>query len=732
MPIPRFMLADYDADQLARELVRRIPAHTPDWRNPREGDPGRTLIDLFAWLGETLLYRVNLIPERQWLEFMRLLNIGLEPARPARGLVALGHANPAAAAPEFVPVGTPVAGPAEFETTGPITVQPFEGRVYIKRRPDAEERRRLEPVLASLESIYRIQAADPYITTPLFADGQALPQGVDPLADSVDATLWVALLAPGPRPADRERALAAFERQPALLNVGVVPRLLLPDPDPAAPPPALPELFDWAITGKRRAGGAAEDTYFALAVEQDGTGGLAREGTLRLVLPGRDDIGAPENDLDADLEAGAGERPPRVDEPDIAARLLAWLRLRPKGALGDARLPLSWLGLNAVTVDQRKTLRDILIGVAGGGSDETVALPAAGVDPDSLRLEVYEDGRGFVPWRRVDDLGACGRDERCYALDPEAGTVTFGDGVRGRRPEPGARLRVAWLRAGGGRAGNLPPGNLAAIRQARLTCRQPAPTHGGEDAETLEAARRRITGVLRHQNRCVTAGDYQALALDTPAADVARAEVLPRFRPFQRRPDSPGTVSVLVLPPKPVRRPPNPRPDRNLVERVKAHLDPRRPLATELYAIGPEYRPLALTVAVGIREGAAREEVVKAVRQSLFDYLWPLPPGGRDGGGWPLGQSVVNLELEVIVARVAGVRTTQGLRLFRREAAGFRPLPAEPGGGVQRLALEPWQLPELLQVDVAVDAAAAPAELEDAGPAGAGGRVAIPVVPEVC
>src|SRR5882757_6817349 len=46
------------------ELVARIPAHTPEWTNPRPGDPGRSLIELFAWLGDALLYRVNLIPER--------------------------------------------------------------------------------------------------------------------------------------------------------------------------------------------------------------------------------------------------------------------------------------------------------------------------------------------------------------------------------------------------------------------------------------------------------------------------------------------------------------------------------------------------------------------------------------------------------------------------------------------------------------------------------------------
>ena len=42
------------------EVVARIPAHTPEWTNPRIGDPGRTLIDLFAWLTDTLLYRANL------------------------------------------------------------------------------------------------------------------------------------------------------------------------------------------------------------------------------------------------------------------------------------------------------------------------------------------------------------------------------------------------------------------------------------------------------------------------------------------------------------------------------------------------------------------------------------------------------------------------------------------------------------------------------------------------
>ena len=81
MPILPPGLDDRRFDDLVEDLIARIPAHTPEWTNPRLGDPGRTLIELFAWLGDTLLYRANLIPERQRLAFLSLLGIGLEPAR---------------------------------------------------------------------------------------------------------------------------------------------------------------------------------------------------------------------------------------------------------------------------------------------------------------------------------------------------------------------------------------------------------------------------------------------------------------------------------------------------------------------------------------------------------------------------------------------------------------------------------------------------------------------------
>ena len=87
MPIRPPALDDRGFNDLVADMLRRVPAHTPEWTDLREGDPGRTLIDLFAWMGDTILYRANLIPERQRLAFLRLLGRPLRAAEPAVGLV---------------------------------------------------------------------------------------------------------------------------------------------------------------------------------------------------------------------------------------------------------------------------------------------------------------------------------------------------------------------------------------------------------------------------------------------------------------------------------------------------------------------------------------------------------------------------------------------------------------------------------------------------------------------
>ncbi len=688
MPILPPSLDDRRFDDLVEDLIARIPAHTPEWTNPRLGDPGRTLIELFAWLGDALLYRANLIPERQRLVFLSLLGIGLKPARAATGIASLGYAQPAEYTAVTLRPGARVNGPVPFETLGETTVLPISGHAYVKRALSEAEATRAGDLIAGLARIHHISgSARGYQTMPVFDAGRAEAAGLDVFATSADHALWIALVAPeAPRPEQQPAVNDAVRAAlgggdtgaPALISIGLVPSLKIPEAFEEVLPPS-PVPVQWEITTRGRT--PFETDYLTLepAPGADGTNGLTRPGVLRLSLPDESLIWAPSNDVGENPAAGVGDTPPRLDDIARAARLIAWLRLRPRVGQQVDRLPLTWIGINAVDIDQRTTLTGRVLGVSTGAADQVFQLPQGSVDATTLQVQVEEPGRGYQPWNRVDDLAAISaaarvaREAPAFELDAEAGTLRFGDGVRGRVPERQMRVRLASGRFGGGRSGNLPAGSLTEIAARRingtpspaLKVALPMATAGGADAETIAEAQRRIPSYLRHRERAVTALDYKALAFEAPGVDVGRVDVLPRFKPHDRRFGVPGVVSVMALPAQPLSGPPNPRPDRPFIERLHAHFATRTPLATELYVIGCEYVPLGLATAVTIREGHDRDATLFAVREALKRLLWPLPPGGIDGSGWPLRHEIVARYAEQSGRDVSRVGYYETFALFK-------------------------------------------------------------------
>lgn len=74
MSIPLPALADRTYDDLVEEARALIPSLAPEWTNHNPSDPGITLVELFAWLTEMMIYRVNRLPKVNTLAFLRLLN----------------------------------------------------------------------------------------------------------------------------------------------------------------------------------------------------------------------------------------------------------------------------------------------------------------------------------------------------------------------------------------------------------------------------------------------------------------------------------------------------------------------------------------------------------------------------------------------------------------------------------------------------------------------------------
>jgi len=737
-------LDDRSYDDLVQEMLANIPAHTPEWTNPQPGDPGRTLIELFAWLADTILYRANLIPERQRIAFLRLLGQPMQPAAAATGLISLSL-DPTATTPVSIVTGAQVTGSVNFETLEEVDILPVTAQAYIKLALTPDQQTKAMPLLQGLKTLYTLATVPSgYTTTPVFAGNMADAIGTDVLNGTTDSSLWLALLVGNPQ------NLAAVQTQltgsdgEQIVSIGFAPAITVPSLysvpgqyDANGTP--TPVTATWQMSQPPQAG--QPNQYTTLKILSDTTQGLTQPGVVQLMVPGI--LGAPPNDVRSDSQAGVGMKPPRIDDPAIAARLLTWVRLSVQSAL-----TVSWAGVNAVDIDQRTTYNSIVIGVSDGSQGQVFNLPQAQVDPATFLLDVDMPGLGFQLWQQIDDLGVLQGPVTAYVLDPEAGTVTFGNQLQGMIPPAGRRVRVNTMRAGGGADGNLPAGSLTAIQAfdatgtqiaQTITVQQPMATTGGADSETLASAEQRLPALLQHQDRAVTKADYSNLVQEIPGAGIGRAEVLPLFKPQTRTSNVPGVVSVMVIPTKDGVMNPCPRADRPQLQNVYQYLSPRVPITAEMYVIATEYVGIGISVAVEVKTGYGLLTVGQAVETALRSYLWPLPladgsGGGPDATGWPLGRTVRSLELVVVVSQVPGVIEVNGLNLFTVLPSGLYQQVAVDSNGNAELTLDSWQLPEVLAVSVAtgtdgsgvgVESMLTPAIETD-------NSVAVPIVPNVC
>ena len=97
MPPPDPQLDDRRFQDIVDEAKTLIPRYCPEWTDHNASDPGVTLIELFAWMTDLTLYRLNRVPEKNYLRFMELLGIRLKQPVAARTdiTIALSAAQPA-------------------------------------------------------------------------------------------------------------------------------------------------------------------------------------------------------------------------------------------------------------------------------------------------------------------------------------------------------------------------------------------------------------------------------------------------------------------------------------------------------------------------------------------------------------------------------------------------------------------------------------------------------------
>lgn len=733
MPIPPPALDDRSYDDLRTELLERIAVYTPEWTDRNPSDPGVTLLELVAFLGEKLLYRFNQIPDatRAWL--LRLLNVPLLPAQPGRGLVCF---TPVRRAPDgtrdavTLPAPTVVgAGPVRFETEDDVTALPVRVKAMAKiaaaapRDPDL-----VSQAEAALDAHGIRDGEEPVFYRPeMLAEDPTTP-GTPPLdvPKAVDGTVWLAVATEDAHAVEALRH-AGSPLAGAEVSLGValdpqLPGMFAVDacPGPDARTTDVPPQVEWQVS-TIVAGDDGEPQYTSLELVADSTQGLRRSGVVRLRLP-QDLAGLGVPVPQAPHAAGVGAFPPALDGAD---EVLFWLRAFPlPGAPGIPAL--RWVGVNAAEVVQAVTAQPEYLGTGTGmpGQRYAFAHRPVQLERPAVVVEVEEAGV-WRPWHQVESFAGSGPEDRHWTLDAEAGECGFGDTVRGRAPQIGQRIRVLRYRYGGGVEGNVPAKGVTLLAGGEpVEVTNPLPTEGGTAAETLEAAMDRIPGEFRRHDRAVTMSDFAELALLTPGGEVGRAECLPLFHPPSKALDAAGVVTVVVWPRQDPVRPQAPKPERGLLRRVCAHLDARRLITTELYVVPPEYRKIAVSAGLVVKPGYSADAVRHWVELVLRQYVSPLPPYGPEGAGWPLGRRVHGPELEAAALQVEGVEYLTGLEVARLSADGTW-LP----GTVE---LQPWEVVELTAVAVAAGGAPPPVGEQPTPPPAPGTPLPVPVPSRVC
>lgn len=80
-------LDDRTFEDIVRQARSLINRYCPEWTDHNESDPGITLIQLFAWMTEIIIYRLNRVPDKNYLAFLELLGLSRESPEPSKTLL---------------------------------------------------------------------------------------------------------------------------------------------------------------------------------------------------------------------------------------------------------------------------------------------------------------------------------------------------------------------------------------------------------------------------------------------------------------------------------------------------------------------------------------------------------------------------------------------------------------------------------------------------------------------
>ena len=632
MPLPVPLLDDRKFQDIVDEAKKRIPHYCKEWTDHNVSDPGVTLIELFAWMTDILLYRINRVPDLHYIKFMEMLGITLNSPEPARVPVTFWLSAPQETT-ITIPAGTEVSStqteierPIVFSTNKDLRVFQPELKMILSRvSSSGDKKSMIEQNIRRLESGF--EGFNIFTEVPQLDD--ALYFGFEN---------------------DLSNHILGFDA----------------DFDPAGGAgidPTIPPYIWEASTGQ------SGSHWEGCEIEMDSTRGMNSIGRIQIHLP-------------------------QMGKYDVAKNELFWVRVRitqlsdEMQKMGARHYKLSprlrklsvasWGGTTPATHAQ--TIRREFLGQSDGTPGQRFYLkfrPVLNRKPEE-HLVLQVEGQAPVAWKEVNDFADSWSNNLHYTLDSVTGELRLGPAIRqqdgtiklyGAVPPRASNLVFESYRYGGGQEGNVQKGILNTLKTAipyiaRVSNRFDA--FGGLDAETLESAMMRVPKLLRSQGRAVTETDFEFLArLALPAA-IGRVKCL-QPTPTEAGRVIPGQIYLLVIP-----RVPNPAgylPEKTLTPRkedidaLAKFVDERRLLTTKVDIRSPAYHWVSVKVQLRNTPGSQRSEVESEVLARLYRYLNPIV-GGADGNGWEFGRDLFASDIYQALQGIPNVQFIRALEMY--------------------------------------------------------------------
>jgi predicted phage baseplate assembly protein len=639
MPIPAPHIDNRRFQDIVDEAKRLIPQYCPEWTDHNVSDPGIALVELFAWMTESLLYRANQVPEKTYIRFLELLGTRLDPPRAAHAPLTFMLSAPQEA--DYTIQKGIQAATLRTETTPAIV---FTTEADLTIRP---------PVV---KAVFTHRAA-------LGKDGWT-PHDLNRLGREQSIILF-----PNP-PAPGDAFLIAFERDHSHHVLGLE---LGCKPAGGAGSVEMSPPIQWEAW-------QGEVARWVPCSMKDTTRGFNQDGEMIVRLP------AMMSGEFADLEAFWLRC--RVIEHDgrgyeVSPELERVFRVQSRGGTVNAR--------HAIAITNE------VLGKSDGTPGQRFKLlnsPILARDPETDVLVVETPDGPEQSWHEVDDFGDTGIGDFCYTLDSGDGTLTLAPALLqpdggmhhfGAVPPKGSVLRFKRYLIGGGMVGNVPAGNISVLTSSSPTIAEVTnyePALGGRDAQTVDDAKMRAGHRLRSSARAVTAGDFEFHTMQV--AGVARARCLaPGEQPADAGAIRPGQVFVIVLPE--VQTPDKPLPEQlalspQLRTAILDYLHARCVLGVGVEVRAPEL--IWISVKADLRvpidsHPLVRREVQRRAEAELYEFLNPFK-GGMQRKGWPFGRDLYLSEVYGLLQRIPSVEFIESVRMEIVDPAMTASKPAPP------------------------------------------------------